>query len=253
MLVVAAAAAVVFALPPSATALGDDCPDPVNQWYLCYQKRSYFAQQVAQWCSQADSTIHPGDNVSKRQTCINTMMKSYINYRPSSLDPKLLEGCAEDVPTDGKDKLDCYVTIKGMKWRNALVNFGEDCGWDKSTEGYADCAEEKYTDWAKQGGWWAQPATSGSTVATPGGGNKTPAQETPFMQRIAVYLRWITLAIGVVAVFSVVLAGVQYAASGDNASAVEGAKKRMANAVIGIVIYVFMFGLLQWLVPGGIF
>lgn len=59
--------------------------------------------------------------------------------------------------------------------------------------------------------------------------------------------------VGVVVVISIVLAGIQYSTSGTDPSAVSKAKKRITNAIIALLLYIFMFSFLQWLVPGGIF
>lgn len=54
-------------------------------------------------------------------------------------------------------------------------------------------------------------------------------------------------------VVSLIAAGYQYMTARDNASAVAAAKERIITVVITFVLFVFGFGILQWLVPGGIF
>lgn len=54
-------------------------------------------------------------------------------------------------------------------------------------------------------------------------------------------------------VVSLIAAGFQYMTARDNASAVAAAKDRIVTVVITFILFVFGFGILQWLVPGGIF
>ncbi|HEY5806231.1 MAG TPA: hypothetical protein VIS56_02480 [Candidatus Saccharimonadales bacterium] len=58
--------------------------------------------------------------------------------------------------------------------------------------------------------------------------------------------------VGVVAVISIIVAGIQYSASADDPGVVAKAKQRIFNTVIGLIGYIFLFALLNYLVPGGI-
>lgn len=65
-------------------------------------------------------------------------------------------------------------------------------------------------------------------------------------------IRALSAIVGIVVVIMITVAGIQYAASGPDPSAVVAAKKRIVNALIALALYIFMFAFLQWLVPGGI-
>lgn len=54
-------------------------------------------------------------------------------------------------------------------------------------------------------------------------------------------------------VVSFMIAGYQYMTARDNASQVAAAKERISTLVITFMLFVFGYGILQWLVPGGIF
>jgi len=56
----------------------------------------------------------------------------------------------------------------------------------------------------------------------------------------------------VAVVISVVAGGVQYASAGGDPSKVVAARKRITNAILALLAYLFMFAFLQWLLPGGI-
>jgi hypothetical protein len=59
-------------------------------------------------------------------------------------------------------------------------------------------------------------------------------------------------AVGIVVVISVVMGGIQYSASGDNPQAAAAAKKRIGNALLAAIAFLFLWGFLQFIVPGGL-
>lgn len=59
--------------------------------------------------------------------------------------------------------------------------------------------------------------------------------------------------IGVLAVVMIVVAGAKYASAGDSPEKVKEAKTMITNVVIGVVIYVFLVAIVDYLVPGGLF
>lgn len=60
--------------------------------------------------------------------------------------------------------------------------------------------------------------------------------------------------VGVVAVISILIAGFQYMTARDNAQQVSDAKQRIVVSVISLILFGFVYVLLQWLIPGeGIF
>lgn len=62
----------------------------------------------------------------------------------------------------------------------------------------------------------------------------------------------LTALVGVAAVISIIVAGIQYSASADDPGTVSKAKQRIFNTIIGLVAYLFLFAFISWLVPGGI-
>ena len=59
--------------------------------------------------------------------------------------------------------------------------------------------------------------------------------------------------VGVFAVISIIVAGIQYSSSADDPGKVSKAKQRIFNTLIGLIAYIFLFAFLQYLVPGGMF
>src|SRR4030095_1308883 len=67
------------------------------------------------------------------------------------------------------------------------------------------------------------------------------------------FINILSAVVGVVVVIMVAVGGVQYTMSKDDPQATAEAKRRIRNALLALVFYVFTFAFLQWLVPGGIF
>lgn len=65
-------------------------------------------------------------------------------------------------------------------------------------------------------------------------------------------LNFLAASVGIAAVIMLIVAGIQYSAAADNPQAVQAAKQRIYNVVIGLVTFFLLWGFLQWLIPGGI-
>lgn len=63
----------------------------------------------------------------------------------------------------------------------------------------------------------------------------------------------LSAAVGVVAVGVIVMAGIQYSSSAGDPGKTAIAKKRIVNAIIALVAFMFLYIGLQWLIPGGLF
>jgi len=55
--------------------------------------------------------------------------------------------------------------------------------------------------------------------------------------------------IGVAVVITIITAGIQYSASNGNPANVAKAKERLVNAVIGLLLYLFLAAILRYLIP----
>jgi hypothetical protein len=68
--------------------------------------------------------------------------------------------------------------------------------------------------------------------------------------------RFINLFAAIVGVGSIVMVtwgGLQYAAARDNPQAIQAARTKIANVVIGLAAFIFLYAFIQWLIPGGAF
>jgi hypothetical protein len=75
----------------------------------------------------------------------------------------------------------------------------------------------------------------------------------PIVKDIQTIVDFLSAGVGIVVVAMIILGGIQYSLAGDNAQAVSAAKKRIVNALIALITFMFMFAFVQWLIPGGIF
>lgn len=64
-------------------------------------------------------------------------------------------------------------------------------------------------------------------------------------------LNFLGAIVGLIVTISVVAGGIQYAISANDPAALAAARSRVRNAVIALVAFLFLYGFLQWLVPGG--
>lgn len=65
-------------------------------------------------------------------------------------------------------------------------------------------------------------------------------------------IRLLSLGVGIVAVGGIVFGAILYSSARDNASQTSQAIEVIRNTVIGIILYVFMVAIVNWLVPGGV-
>lgn len=77
--------------------------------------------------------------------------------------------------------------------------------------------------------------------------------DNPITKIIIFIINVLSALIGVVVVGVIVMAGIQYSSSGGSPQATAQAKKRILNAIIALIVYFFLFAILQWLIPGGLF
>jgi len=86
-----------------------------------------------------------------------------------------------------------------------------------------------------------------------GNTESTCLAKNPIIRDLRVFVNALSGIVGVVVVAMIMVGGIQYSSARDNATAVSAARKRIANAVVALIIYFLIFAFLQWLIPGGVF
>lgn len=71
------------------------------------------------------------------------------------------------------------------------------------------------------------------------------------MEILFLVLKVLIYGLGAAATVGVVIAGVQYMTARDNEAQVAAAKKRLLEVVIGLVAWVLVWPVMNWMVPGG--
>ena len=63
----------------------------------------------------------------------------------------------------------------------------------------------------------------------------------------------LTAGIGIAAVGGIIYGSILYTSAGDNDGQVKQAKEVIRNVVVGVIAYIAMYALLQFVIPGGVF
>jgi hypothetical protein len=109
---------------------------------------------------------------------------------------------------------------------------------------------------------------TGETIATPNtvctgdkcadpainSGNCTDASHCDLMSKyVYPFINFLSALVGVVVIISIIIGGIQYGSSAGDPAKVTAAKNRIRNSIIALVTFIFLYALLNFLVPGGVF
>ena len=83
--------------------------------------------------------------------------------------------------------------------------------------------------------------------------NSASLSDNPIFFYLKNILKFLAGGIGLAVVGGIVYGGYMYITARANAGQVEKAKVVIINSVIGLILFIFMFAILQFLIPGGIF
>lgn len=70
---------------------------------------------------------------------------------------------------------------------------------------------------------------------------------------LVIVINILAAGVGIAAIGAFVYAGVLYSSAGGNESQVKKAKDLIKNTVIGIVLFIALYGVIEFIVPGGVF
>lgn len=191
----------------------------------------------------------PGPNTEAKDRCIATVSKPY--------DP------VYKVCRDKDDPQECHKTVKEACKNRTTTSSRERC----KSETANSLDDEKASAQANEKfGFGDKPETNGqcgtgdSAVKTRLDfgcvGAEYEAEDKkigPIEDLAYAIIRFLSVGVGLVMVASIIYAGIQYSSSEGSPEATVAAKKRIQNAIIGLVFYLFIFAFVQYLVPGGLF
>ena len=66
------------------------------------------------------------------------------------------------------------------------------------------------------------------------------------------FIDFLSALVGVAVVISIIIGGIQYSSSGGDPGKASAAKERIRNAIVALLVYLFLFSILNFLIPGGL-
>lgn len=75
----------------------------------------------------------------------------------------------------------------------------------------------------------------------------------PILDALFAIIRFLSIGAGLVVIASVIVAGIQYTTSRGDPQATAKAMGRIRDALIGLLIYIFIFAILNWVIPAAVF
>ncbi len=73
----------------------------------------------------------------------------------------------------------------------------------------------------------------------------------PIYSYITAIINFLIAGVGLMVIIMVAIGGIQYMTAGGNPQSTEAAIKRIINAFIALIVFIFIWAFLTWLIPGG--
>lgn len=122
---------------------------------------------------------------------------------------------------------------------------------------------------AAGGIWRGGECTSGGSTRPPGGGSEENIEEPTYeandcnegqlnkdncgiVKYLVILINVLSSLAGFVIVGSIIYGGILYTSAGSDSQKVSAAKDRISSAIIALLFFIFGYGLLNYLVPGGL-
>jgi hypothetical protein len=67
------------------------------------------------------------------------------------------------------------------------------------------------------------------------------------------FIAFLSILVGLAVVIGLIVGGIQYIISGGDPQAAANGKRHIRNAIIAFVVYLFLYAIINFLVPGGLF
>lgn len=80
-----------------------------------------------------------------------------------------------------------------------------------------------------------------------GGGS---IEQNPIITYLKGIINFLAVGVGIVTVISIVISGIQFMTSQGNPQSISSAKGRLFNAIVALLLFIFMYAILNFLVPG---
>ncbi len=83
-------------------------------------------------------------------------------------------------------------------------------------------------------------------------GKDVTSSDNCIITNVNVVINILSGSIGLLVIIVIIIAGIQYTTAGGDPQRIGKAKNRIRNAIVALVAYMFLYGFLQWIVPGGL-
>ncbi len=143
-------------------------------------------------------------------------------------------------------KLQCIGPDGKLKEITSTRPAGETCA-DHGLKDYVDNGSAQ-TDGDGNGN--ANGGTCGVDTVILGCSGSGP---NPIIRTFMEIFEFFAVGVGILVVGGIIFGGIRYATANGNTSQAEQGVSIIVNAIIGLLLFIFMFVLVNWLVPGGIF
>lgn len=74
----------------------------------------------------------------------------------------------------------------------------------------------------------------------------------PILDMLFAFIRFLSIGVGLVLIGSMIVAGIQYTSSRGDPQATAAAIKRITSTVGALALFIFMYAILNWLIPAGL-
>lgn len=81
----------------------------------------------------------------------------------------------------------------------------------------------------------------------------TDEDPCPIVGTTIKYINALSGIVGVVVVIMIIIGGIQYSSAGSDPQKIASAKSKIVNALLALLVFIFLYAFLQWVVPGGVF
>lgn len=211
--------------------------------------RAFAAQAVYQISCIDDTTdVVTVTNKQKHQATVKCKSGATLDITDQTKDViELTASCS------AKDQYPIYKLVNGVGDKATALLFS--CVF-RVSGGNTSPADGTPTVKAGITGSTASKASSGTgnNDTTLGNGDcKTSLQDCGIIKRIVDLTNIIAGLATLIIIGTLIFAGIQYSSAGADPAKVQAAKKRISNALLALVVFIFGYTFLQWVIPGGIF
>lgn len=98
----------------------------------------------------------------------------------------------------------------------------------------------------------ATPNSAG-TYCVPQGNSQSGVQGSSIFALLVSFIKFLSVGVGIAVAGGIIYGGILFVTARGNSSQTQKGVTTIVNSVIGLLLYIFMFAILNFVIPGGIF